>query len=188
MRRRGNPVRTAMLKEEFDRLRRYGFTPAQATKIANFDAFCRAYIEAALWSSTDNADDSGGEPLDKNYSAEDIAPATLREMAKDCSLFQRAARKWNYLQTARDYEQAGHDFWLTRNEHGAGFWDGDWKEPAGSDLTKLSEKFGSYDLYVGDDGRIHGSPGMSRGLAAKLRREGKMRRDPKRRPARSRRR
>ena len=26
-------------------------------------------------------------------------------------------------------EYAGHDFWLTRNGHGAGFWDGDWIAP-----------------------------------------------------------
>ena len=51
-------------------------------------------------------------------------------------------------------EQAGHDFWLTRNRHGAGFWNGDWFNVSGS-LTQLAQTFGEADLYVGDDGRIY---------------------------------
>jgi hypothetical protein len=52
-------------------------------------------------------------------------------------------------------EQAGYDFWLTRNGHGAGFWDGDWPEPAATYLTKESKKFGTANLYLGDDGLIY---------------------------------
>jgi hypothetical protein len=51
-------------------------------------------------------------------------------------------------------EQAGHDFWLTRNRHGAGFWDrGHGAE--GADLTQHAKSFGDCDLYVGDDGGIY---------------------------------
>ena len=50
---------------------------------------------------------------------------------------------------------AGHDFWLTRNGHGAGFWDGDWKEPAASKLDAASHAFGEVDLYIGDDGKVY---------------------------------
>ena len=39
-------------------------------------------------------------------------------------------------------ELAGHDFWLTRNGHGAGFWDGDWQEPAAAALTAAAHAFG----------------------------------------------
>jgi hypothetical protein len=52
--------------------------------------------------------------------------------------------------------QAGHDFWLTRNGHGAGFWDGDWNESAASALDAGAKEFGDFDLYVGDDGVIYG--------------------------------
>lgn len=44
------------------------------------------------------------------------------------------------------YSNAGHDFCLTRNRHGAGFWDGDWKEPFASIATKVSESFGVVEL------------------------------------------
>ncbi len=58
-----------------------------------------------------------------------------------------------------DDEAAGHDFWLTRNGHGAGFWDGDWPEPAATRLTASSKKYGEFNLYLGDDGKIYGSKG-----------------------------
>ena len=42
---------------------------------------------------------------------------------------------------------------LTRNDHGAGFWDGDYEH--GDRLTELSRKFKEVTAYVGDDGKIH---------------------------------
>ena len=54
--------------------------------------------------------------------------------------------------------QAGHDFWLTRNGHGPGFWDRPeiYGEEKAQELSALAETFGVVDLYVGDDGRIYG--------------------------------
>lgn len=52
------------------------------------------------------------------------------------------------------YDRAGHDFWLTRCGHGAGFWDrglGD----IGCKLTEAASVYGSVDLYIGDDGLIY---------------------------------
>ena len=128
----------------------YIFHPERRTEV---DEFTAAYIECALWSSTDNADDSGGSPLDENYGPEDLDLSTLDGMIKDCADFQEseAADLAAYRQ---DAGQAGHDFWLTRNRHGAGFWDrglGD----VGNRLTDAAHAYGSVDLYVGDDGRIY---------------------------------
>jgi len=111
------------------------------------DEFTRSYITAALWSSTDD----DGTPLDGKYSIEDIAPSTLEAMVKDCQQFQQ--QNAEALEEKGD-TQGGHDFWLTRNGHGAGFWDGDWPEN-GKALTLASKKFGEADLYVGDDGYIY---------------------------------
>jgi hypothetical protein len=101
------------------------------------DEFMRAYIEAALWSSVDDA----GDPLDDEYSIENIAPETLAEMIDDCKRFQE--------ETGVTSSQGGHDFWLTRNHHGSGFWDGDW--PNGERLTAISDEFGEVDLCVSDN-------------------------------------
>lgn len=86
------------------------------------DAFTRAYITCALWSSTDNADESGGAPLDDNYSEEDIAPDTLEQMQKDCAQFQEDNSHELWM-CEMDDSRAGHNFWLNRNGHGSGFWD-----------------------------------------------------------------
>lgn len=115
------------------------------------DAFTTAYIEAALWSSTDNSNDQGGEPLDANYGLEDIAPETLASIHEDCEAFQRDHAE----DIGGDLERAGHGFWLTRNHHGAGFWDGDWVDEVGKRLTEASHAYGECDLYIGDDGLIY---------------------------------
>jgi hypothetical protein len=128
------------------------------------DAFTKAYIECALWASTDESDERGGEPLDQNYGVEDIALESLAEMVADCKDFQES---FGELIAGR-LETAGHDFWLTRNGHGAGFWDGDWWEPMPSEhesarqyktvgdfLTAMSKPYGEVNLYVGDDGKVY---------------------------------
>lgn len=113
--------------------------------------FINAYLEAALWSSTNDA----GNFLDNNYDADDIDAETRRKMEDDCRQFIMA----NAADIEHYYDQAGHDFWLTRNGRGAGFWDGDWPQEIGQRLTEASKKFKECALYVGDDGKIHGSPG-----------------------------
>lgn len=53
-----------------------------------------------------------------------------------------------------DFEQLGIDFWLTRNRHGAGFWNGDW--PINGDrLTEIAESFGERWIYKGDDKKFY---------------------------------
>lgn len=124
------------------------------------DDFLTAYIEAALWSSNDESDESGGEPLDQNYQAADLAEETLQTMTEQCRAFLEQV---GYLITNDNlirgrvdcFAQAGHDFWLTRNRSGAGFWDGDWEEEAAKVLTHTCDEFGETYLYIGDDGKIY---------------------------------
>ena len=107
------------------------------------DTFTRAYLECALWSSNDDND----EPLDSNYDIDDIAFLSLEDMIEDCRLFQADTKH-----LIKGHETiAGHDFWLTRNGHGAGFWDGDWPEPAASILTELAQSFGECYILVDHD-------------------------------------
>lgn len=130
----------------------------------DLEKFFAAYVQTALWSSNDNADESGGEPFDFNYTESDIAPATLEAMKADCAKFLdcwgkliEAAVATGDVKCGPDFdvdERAGHDFWLTRNGHGAGFWDGDWPEPFADQLTYAAKTFGEFDLYLGDDGSI----------------------------------
>lgn len=124
-------------------------------------AFFDAYVQTALWSSNDESDESGGAPLDLNYGPADIDGATLDKMLSDCDTFWLAnmeALQCEGVAYGPDFDQdgrAGHDFWLTRNGHGAGFWDGDWPEPQAAALTAAAHAFGPVDLYVGEDGKIY---------------------------------
>ena len=123
----------------------------------NTDSFTDGYIECALWSSNDESTSEGGEPLDANYSREDFAEETLRLFAAECAEFQRQNESdlAEFAEvTGRPDDHAGHDFWLTRNGHGAGFWDrgaGD----VGDRLTDACKAWGEIHLYVGDDGKLY---------------------------------
>ena len=111
------------------------------------DSFTRAYIECALWSS--NGDD--GEPLDREYNWTYLAEETLAKMIDDCTAFQRDNDLSDYPS-----ENAGHDFWLTRNGHGAGFWENDFgTETQCRKLTDAAHAYGEANLYVGDDGKLY---------------------------------
>jgi hypothetical protein len=118
------------------------------------DEFTRAFLEAALFSSTDESREDGGDPLDDNYSIDDFDDNSLAGLAADCERFQ--SENADDLAQFDDADN-GHNFWFTRCGHGAGFWDGDYPEPQASRLTKASEDFGNVDLYVGDDGKIYAS-------------------------------
>jgi len=113
--------------------------------------FLYNYAVCALWSSNDNSDEYGGDPLDRNYDIQDLSPEAQDKMKADCRAFQNKAGD---LLNGITEEQAGHDFWLTRNGHGAGFWDRG-LGLIGEKLTAIAHSFGECDLYVGDDGKIY---------------------------------
>ena len=124
--------------------------------------FVQGYVVAALWSST--VDDQG-TPMDQDYTSDDLAPEALQEMLDDCNKFQEDNKE--LLAQWRMWfgdDRAGHDFWLTRNHHGAGFWDRhmevlpasrDVVKELGEKLTEACGKCGERNLYIGDDGKIH---------------------------------
>ena len=93
------------------------------------DDFTTAFIVACLWSTNDESTPAGGEPLDNNYGVEDLAPEALAKIQEECERFQQEnaadIATWSGVSPA---EQAGHDFSLTRNRHGCGFWESEWGE------------------------------------------------------------
>ena len=118
------------------------------------DAFTQGYIECAFFTESGEED----SPCE-GASFDDLHPDTLQAMIDDCRDFQELAKRsldlaYDYATRAYDESQAGHDFWLTRNGHGAGFWDRG-LGAVGDKLTKDAKTFGAADLYLGDDGFIH---------------------------------
>jgi len=129
-------------------------------RMAILDRFPEIEFEEEAMCSADGCgtrEIANPDPMDANYSADDLAGPTLAKMELDCSKFQEQCEIDLRLanEAGRDASQCGHDFWLTRCGHGAGFWDGDYPDDVGERLTAASESFGNVELYVGDDGKIY---------------------------------
>lgn len=117
-------------------------------------AFIRGYTTCMLWAENDQSEESGGEPLDSNYSIDDIPAEDRLEIARDCIAFIGSARALLEDAVSRDgytSDRAGRDFWLTRQGHGAGYWDRDeldektpGVESLGDRLTEASKNFGEH--------------------------------------------
>lgn len=152
-------------------------TVAVGLRFRTLDDFTKAYIEALFWTESapgvtteewqateEHAE--GSIPGDVGYA--DLAPDALAGIIKECEAFQATVA---FVETVKAWEsadsegerpcrdspesQGGHDFWLTRNGHGAGFWDGDWQEPHASALDQAAKAAGSVDVYLGDDGKVY---------------------------------
>jgi hypothetical protein len=141
------------------------------------DTFTRSYIEAIFWTdngpgtTTEEWQREGFEPREGSIPADvgflDFDPDTLADIVKECAQFQteNAARlNQAYEENGYTESQAGIDFWLTRNHHGAGFWDRDaldWfsaednSAKLGDLLTDAAHAYGESDSYLGDDGKVY---------------------------------
>ena len=107
-----------------------------------------AYARAALWSSVDD----NGHPMDDQPG--ELTVAAVRRFTKDCRAFVEACDNAGLDLQGLDASQIGHDFWLTRNHHGTGFWDRGLGE-IGQQLTELANKAGECHLFVSSRGKIN---------------------------------
>lgn len=116
------------------------------------DEILRHYIVSAMWSTLDISDLY--EYMDERYDIEDMDEETLAGMKTELFEF---IDKYYHLVDPTDVnptmEHFVHDFWLTRNGHGSGYWDGDYKN--GEELSKAADEYGAVCLYVGDDNKIY---------------------------------
>ncbi len=137
-----------------DRFELVGLT--DTTPAGELAEIMKHYIAAAFWTTVDDSHDDynpatgGGPYLEENFDYADVANVDV--IAEELRRFIMSTRLGDL--DGLTSESIGHDFWLTRNGHGTGFWDrglGD----VGDRLSKRAEGAGTSDAYVGDDGRIH---------------------------------
>lgn len=133
------------------------------------DDFTQGYVECMFWAENDQNETPDDKSLEDKYDFDDFTPEFRAMVLNDCTRFQienaaelaaaKVAKGFEALHegTASDpvLTRAGHDFWLTRQNHSAGFWDGDWPKDIGAALTKYCEGAGELYVYVTDKGKIH---------------------------------
>ncbi len=102
------------------------------------DPFLRSYVDAALW-TTDN-DCPGGVDYVECGRADELWPtiheAWLEKAQADCAKFE--TENATLLARAGTVDQNGHDFWLSRNGHGAGFFDRGYPDEVGDGLQEAA--------------------------------------------------
>lgn len=138
-----------------------------------------AYLETVLWAETvtlseADVDEKGdctvegalngardGDPLDDYFGVEDFAADSLRKAENELNDFFGELVVRGLDGPAADFaddDRIAHDFWLTRNGHGAGFWDGDYDGPGvklGRTLSDIAKGYGEQWVVLGDDNELH---------------------------------
>lgn len=125
-----------------------------APQLAILAEMVPAYLEAVAF--TDFGEDEQ-PPSDSEF-----APEAVFEAFEVCSEFLKNNR--DLLEQAHDnhdysFRQAGHDLWLTRNGHGAGFWDRGLdteinQKELGELLSDACKTLGSRSVYLNEDDNL----------------------------------
>jgi hypothetical protein len=107
------------------------------------------YLNAAIWTEEEQISETDGIDIREL----EFSPEAEKKATEDVSGFFEANREL-FSQHAR-FDVAGMDLWLSRNGHGAGFFDGEQYGDNADTLQSAAEKLGECYLYVGDDGFLH---------------------------------
>lgn len=101
----------------------------------NKETILHHYLHCALWT----------EELDYKFDIEHIAKFSVDQAKRDIELFVNKTEKL-LDESELTEEQIGHDFWLTRNGHGSGFWDRDLGD-IGTQLTATAKDFKTLNVF-----------------------------------------
>lgn len=125
---------------------------AATARSEGMNPFLSAYIMAIYFTETGDGD----QPDSEVQMSDDLFDSAYSE----CFAFQ-SVNAWllteAYEREGYDEARAGHDFWLTRNGHGAGFWCRDelTANDLGDKLADAARAFGVCEVYEGDDGLLY---------------------------------
>ncbi len=125
--------------------------PSRDEQIAEYlPAFIQGYCLAMLWANTytevGEVDPYAWQTPAADWAWQAFAPDDRSDIRSTCEDFVTA----NYLDlvgTLAPPEQSGHDFALTRNHHGAGFWDRGYGE-IGTRLTAAAHVYGESNAWA----------------------------------------
>lgn len=91
----------------------------------------------------------------ESFTREDINPNSLIQAYLDIKKFINNAGSIAIIEALENNDkfQLGMDIWLTRNRHGAGFFDHGYDNI--KQLTTAAENLKEVDLYIGNDNKLH---------------------------------
>lgn len=135
------------------------------------DSVIEGYTGALLWTETCRGTAEHEHPtrdpqdcdvsLSEIFSDGDVAPEAMAEIRAFVADFVTAQAAdlaaWVEAQAAVPWvpeEDFGHNLLLSRNGHGAGFWDRGMGE-LGDRLHAAAKIYGEMSAYAGDDGLVH---------------------------------
>lgn len=115
--------------------------------------FFTGYVTTLLWTATWESD-TGDAPEGYDNESITLTEEELATLTADVFDFlsSNAKHLGEYVARGRSMGDAGHDFALTRNGHGAGFWDRG-LGVLGDRLSDASKRYGECNIsaYVEDD-------------------------------------
>lgn len=106
----------------------------------HLETFLNAYYAAMFWTEEDHL-------IEDQCETWELSQKAKLDSKDDAEKFLSLVE---HLEL--DPGQLGHDFWLTRNHHGAGFWDGDYTEQQEKVLMDAVSNFKPVDIYPNDYG------------------------------------
>ena len=121
-------------------------TPETSYDDTTVDTAANNALRAAFWTDADEINEDG------KLSAYDFSDHACEQMTQDLKDFYAQAGPI-IERTGMSADHVGHNFWLTRNHHGTGFWDRELGED-GDKLTDIAQSFGEVSLFVDDDGKF----------------------------------
>lgn len=90
---------------------------------------------------------------DADFSDHKFSLVAMRKVVKDCEAFM-ALEHYQLAVQENGVGQVAQDFWLTRNRHGGGFWDGDYSKHLGENLTEIAQSFGEINIFPENDSKL----------------------------------
>ena len=111
----------------------------------NIDLVVDHYLRTAIWTAIDP---DTMEPIEGDIS--DFTPEARAHASEDVQAFLGMVEGESLPMSP---EQLACDLWLTRNRHGAGFWDRGYGT-LGERLTAYAHSLGEVEVYRNDDGKL----------------------------------
>lgn len=117
-------------------------------RFKKLDSFTQGFVEAVYWTEEEELNGA---------TFADLTDESLEIIVAECKEFQQLHRVL-LDKTSADDHRHGVDFWLTRNRHGAGFWDRGYDDTVGKMLTEQAHGYGSAYVYTFDE-QVHFAAG-----------------------------